>query len=97
MPALKGERNQLRSKRNIERTFLRNISALTSFCEKSCGTSVAQMTEHSTGNQKDLGSIPSGVKAFLFSQKIFLTKTNSFAVSKTPMIKIMHQIIKKLL
>ena len=44
--------------------------ALTSFCEKSCGTSVAQMTEHSTGNRKDLGSIPSGVEAFLFSQKI---------------------------
>ena len=44
--------------------------ALTSFCEKGCGTSVAQMTEHSTGNRKDLGSIPSGVEAFLFSQKI---------------------------
>ena len=28
------------------------------------------MTEHSTGNRKDLGSIPSGVEAFLFSQKI---------------------------
>ena len=44
--------------------------ALTSFCVKSCGTSVAQMTEHSTGNRKDLGSIPSGVEAFLFSHKI---------------------------
>ena len=30
------------------------------------------MTEHSTGNRKDLGSIPSGVEAFLFSQKNFL-------------------------
>ena len=28
------------------------------------------MTEHSTGNRKDLGSIPNGVEAFLFSQKI---------------------------
>ena len=28
------------------------------------------MIEHSTGNRKDLGSIPSGVEAFLFSQKI---------------------------
>ena len=27
------------------------------------------MIEHSTGNRKVLGSIPSGVKAFLFSQK----------------------------
>ena len=26
--------------------------------------------EHSTGNRKDLGSLPSGVEAFLFSQKI---------------------------
>ena len=34
-----------------------------------CGTSVAQMIEHSTGNRKVLGSIPSGVEAFLFSQK----------------------------
>ena len=38
--------------------------------EKLCGTSVAQMIEHSTGNRKVLGSIPSGVEAFLFSQKI---------------------------
>ena len=27
------------------------------------------MIEHSTGNRKVLGSIPSGVEAFLFSQK----------------------------
>ena len=33
------------------------------------GTSVAQMIEHSTGNRKVLGSIPSGVEAFLFTQK----------------------------
>ena len=33
--------------------------------------SVAQMIEHSTGNRKVLGSIPSGVEAFLFSQKNF--------------------------
>ena len=39
--------------------------------EKFCGTSVAQIIEHSTGNQKVLGSIPSGVEAFLFSQKKF--------------------------
>ena len=44
--------------------------ALTRFCEKSCGTSVDQMTEHLTGNRKDLGSIPRGVEVFLFSQKI---------------------------
>ena len=44
------------------------------FCEKSYGTSVAQMTENSTGNRKDLGSIPSGVEAFLFSQKMSLKK-----------------------
>ena len=30
-----------------------------------------QMIEHSTRNPKVLGSIPSGVEAFLFSQKIF--------------------------
>ena len=37
--------------------------------EKFCGTSIAQMIEHSTGNRKDLGSIPSEVEALLFSQK----------------------------
>ena len=45
-------------------------TTLTRFCDKSCGTSVAQMTEHSTGNRKDMVSIPSGVEAFLFLQKI---------------------------
>ena len=54
----------------VHTNFIYGKLALTSFCEKSCGTSVAQMTEHSTGNRKDLGSIPSGVEAFLFPQKI---------------------------
>ena len=35
-------------------------------------TSVAQIIEHSTGNRKVVGSIPSGVEALLFSQnKLF--------------------------
>ena len=33
------------------------------------------MIRHSTGNRKVLGSIPSGVEAFLFSQKNFSEKS----------------------
>ena len=46
------------------------------FCEKRnastplCNEKIA-FREHSTGNQKVLSSIPSGVEAFLFSQKKF--------------------------
>ena len=40
------------------------------FCEKKKASTPLGTERYSTGNRKNLGSIPSGVEAFLFSQKI---------------------------
>ena len=53
---------------------LYGIFQYTFLWEKLCGTSVAQMIEHSTGNWKVLGSILSKVEAFLFHRKFFQFK-----------------------
>ena len=43
----------------------------------------AQMIEHSTGNRKVLGSISSGLEAFLFSQKFLIFSKSYFQTHKS--------------